>query len=320
MVDKKQLNELLTRYLSGKTSDEENMLVDRWFEKTFSEEATESDQDLLIIKEEILDRIKANKDKVSTGKQFYINQLSLWWKATAAILVMLAGGYWIYTVHSPNEKWLTQSTGNGEQTSITLPDGSHVMINVASSIRYPEEFGDSSREIVLSGEAFFDVVSDPDRPFRVVTEKVSTEVLGTQFNINAYPSGTSQVSVFEGSVKVHAANDRDQSELLRVNQAVSIGNNGELLKHPVNLKMVGAWRKQISYLDGTSLNELATLIDRWYGYKVHFVPKALGDCAFSGKLKMGELEVLLNQIKFIKEIDWQITAENKIVFNGNPCN
>ncbi|AWW28769.1 hypothetical protein DN752_00700 [Echinicola strongylocentroti] len=320
MVDKKQFNDLLTRYLKGKASADESILVDQWFEKHFSEKAEDSDQDLLILKKEILNRIKAKKEKEEKTKHYSIQQISHWWKATAAALLILAGGYWMFTAHSQQEDWITQSTGKGEQLNITLPDGSHVMLNVASEIRYPKDFGDDSREIALSGEAFFDVVSDPERPFRVVAGELSTEVLGTQFNISAYPADDSQVSVFEGKVNVHVTKDSQQEELLVINQAASIDAKGILLKHPVNLKMAGAWRNQMCFLDGTSLKELATLIDRWYGYEVRFEPMALENCAFSGKLKMGELEVLLNQIKFIKEIDWQITEENTVVFKGNPCN
>ncbi|QDH79759.1 DUF4974 domain-containing protein [Echinicola soli] len=321
MVDRKQFNDLLKRYLKGETGKDENKAVDQWFKKSFEGKSIGEHQDLTALGKEILTQISVKLNKTKTGQRKIVNLYTChWWKTAAAIFLLLVGGYWIIAGRYQNAGLLTKSTGNGEQLHLKLPDGSTVMLNVASSIQYPEKFGKDRREVSVTGEAFFKVVADPGRPFHVNTENLVTEVLGTQFNVHAYPSEQSQVDVFEGKVKVYSRANSSQKELLKVNQAASFNDQGKLHKHPANLKMAAAWRERMNYMDNTSLDELGKLIERWYGHKVTFIPHSLGDCTLSGKLKMGELELLLNQIKFIKEIDWEISGNNTIVFKGQQCN
>lgn len=318
MVGKKQFNDILKRYLKGKASKREVFIVDQWFRKSFSKEPEESNLELLSIRKDIWARIEAQKSS-GKGKEASLTYTGFWWKAVAASLIVLIGGYWLMMSQIQQIDWITASTCIGEQRTISLPDGSIVMLNVASSIRYPADFDGESRNIALTGEAFFDVAPDVDKPFVVDTDELSTTVLGTQFNVRAYPSEKTEVSVFEGNVKVGSINSPDQEKLLSANQAASFDDNGTLLKYPANLDLAGAWRNQITYLDETSLKDLAKTVERWYGYQIHFEPKSLEHCTVSGKLKMGDLKVLLNQIKFIKEIDWEIKEENNVVFIGNDC-
>src|SRR5690606_38970298 len=81
---------------------------------------------------------------------------------------------------------LQLTTPNGGQYQINLSDGTLVLLNAASTLTYPAEFGENTREVILDGEAYFEVTKDPEKPFIVRTAKQRIEVLGTSFNINAY--------------------------------------------------------------------------------------------------------------------------------------
>jgi transmembrane sensor len=160
----------------------------------------------------------------------------------------------------------------GMRSHVVLPDGTNLWLNAGSHLRYSIPFTRENREVELSGEAFLDVVKNEKSPFVVRTENTSVEVLGTQFNVNAYPE-TEQIQIalkegkvkfrFQGDngvVKYSELNPNDFLEFDKTDKTVALENT--------NIEKYIAWHQNIMVLDETPMPELARLLEQWYGVKV----------------------------------------------------
>ena len=120
------------------------------------------------------------------------------------------------------------ATKNGVSTKMVLPDGSTVWLNAGSKLDYTKIGSTGNREVQLTGEAFFDVVKNPERPFIIHTSKIDVKVLGTKFNVKAYPEDkTVETSLVQGSVEVFVKNRPGEKYLLKPNQKLVLLNNTE---------------------------------------------------------------------------------------------
>lgn len=177
----------------------------------------------------------------------------------------------------------TLTTPRGGQYRITLPDGTAVWLNAASSITYPTAFTEKVRAVIITGEAYFEVAANARQPFRVdVDGKASVEVLGTQFNVNAYTDENSiRTTLVDGSVRVH---HRQASVVLKPGQQVAIAANGlQLVEHP-DMEMAVAWKNGSFQFDHAHLKEVLRQMARWYDVTVVYEPGS-ADIVFSGEIK-----------------------------------
>jgi transmembrane sensor len=165
------------------------------------------------------------------------------------------------------------STPRAGQFSLTLPDGSHVWLNNASSLRYPVSFTGNSREVELTGEAYFEIAKDASRPFRVAvhsgTRSSTVEVLGTSFNVMAYDDeNTERTTLVEGSVRfVHEGS----STLLKPEEQSVLDEKGSLKTlHNVNVPEITAWKNGYFHFDHASLETTMRQLARWYDIEVEY--------------------------------------------------
>ena len=161
-------------------------------------------------------------------------EIQKWWfdykilgKYAAVVLLFVTAIVSWYLVNQQPEiiktRIVVKETQWGQKLIIYLSDGSEVMLNSGSTIEYPEHFTPDERVVFLNGEAFFKVAKDQNRPFKVITSKLTTEALGTSFNINAYPgSGTVDVSLVSGKVMVY----HDTSKLIQLVPGESANYDG----------------------------------------------------------------------------------------------
>lgn len=182
----------------------------------------------------------------------------------------------------------TISVPNGRVFHLTLPDGTKVWINSASVIRYPVAFTGNQRQVEITGEAFFDVAKNRNMPFRVrVDNKAEIEVLGTQFNINAYENEESlNTTLLEGSVRVSARNAGpwgDQfTQVLTPGQQLQLGEKGAVTVDP-DLEKVIAWKNGLFNFDGVELKNAMKQIARWYDVEIVYKGK-VPEMKFYGKI------------------------------------
>jgi ferric-dicitrate binding protein FerR (iron transport regulator) len=154
------------------------------------------------------------------------------------------------------------STPRGGEYKVTLPDGTRVWLNAGSSMKFPTAFIGKQREVVLTGEAYFEVAKHASMPFVVVTPKDRVKVLGTHFNVNAYSDEAGiKTSLFEGAVQVGNA-------LLRPGQAYI---NGRVIDTDVSQD--AAWKNGLFDFDNKTLEEVMRQLSRWYDLDIVYKDK-----------------------------------------------
>jgi len=190
--------------------------------------------------------------------------------AAAAIVVLATGFIWMFNnLHRQKQiaavPALTKKvTERSEYKYLLLPDSTQVWLNAASSLEYPRQFEKDKREVILSGEAWFDVKHADKQPFIIHTGKVSTRVLGTAFNIKAYP-GRENITVSVSRGKVQVNYEEKEVALLTKGQQVKVGNTGN---HVVEKKTVvtdvAAWQQGSLEYDDETMGDIIADLERIY--------------------------------------------------------
>ncbi|WP_333626293.1 FecR domain-containing protein [Sphingobacterium siyangense] len=171
----------------------------------------------------------------------------------------------------PSKLILELATPLGGIYQITLPDGTKVWLNAGSSLKYPMSFAKNERRVRLEGEAFFEVTKDSARPFKVLSKGQEIEVLGTAFNVNAYPDNTAiKTTLVNGKVKL--SNDKRYSEAIYLlpGQQSTNTNNGKIQLANVDTAPFTAWKEGLFYFDETPLSDALQQIGRWYNVEVKY--------------------------------------------------
>ncbi|MDN5204332.1 FecR family protein [Fulvivirgaceae bacterium BMA10] len=250
------------------------------------------------------------------------------WKRVAAILIVLLVPISVFYLNSelwvketPREQveWIEKVVPYGQKLTTTLSDGSIIKLNAGSRIRFPKQFSTSLREIFLEGEAFFNVERDTSRKFIIHTEKMLTTVLGTSFNIKAYPEDSvAEVAVATGKVLVQSE-DRDGN----IKKSVTLNAN-EMTSHnktdPSLLKTVEfnesefSWRDDILYFDKTPVPELIVMLERWYGKNIRLENDTFKNKTYSGVFENETLKNVLEGIKFEADINYKIKGNDVLIY------
>ncbi|TWF33944.1 FecR family protein [Chitinophaga polysaccharea] len=164
----------------------------------------------------------------------------------------------------------TLTIPRGKQYKVILPDGSQVWLNAASSLHYPTQFPDGERKVELSGEAYFDIVKNDRKPFKVVTEKQTITVLGTAFNVKAYTDESyTKTTLIEGRVKLESPGTNNGGIILKPGEQGML-DDGRLQIKAVDTRENIAWRSDLFYFSNTDLKEVAYQLQRWYDIDVDF--------------------------------------------------
>jgi transmembrane sensor len=161
------------------------------------------------------------------------------------------------------------TTPMGGQYQLTLPDGTHVWLNAASSIRYPTAFTGKERNVEVTGEAYFEVEHDSKMPFYVKVRNETIKDLGTHFNVNAYgDEPVMKTTLLEGAISIGDANS---SKILKPGQqAVISGDNNDKIKieNDVDVEQVVAWKNGLFHYNNASVQEVLRQMSRWYNVQV----------------------------------------------------
>jgi hypothetical protein len=190
----------------------------------------------------------------------------------------------------------TMTTPKGGQYQLTLADGTKVWLNAASSITYPTTFTNKTREVSITGEAYFEVAKNTAKPFIVKTPQEDITVLGTQFNVNAYADEPAmKTSLVEGAVKVGA-------KLLRPGQAYVDGR----VMH-TNIEQDIAWKQGYFYMQGADIKTVMRSIIRWYDVDV----KYKGNISSTFRVQISRNTPLSDVLKIL-----EATGKVKPVING----
>ncbi len=175
------------------------------------------------------------------------------------------------TLDKPVEKvtpaqLMALSVPRGQDYHLTLADGTQVWLNAESRLEFPDRFNGKTREVRLSGEAYFEVKKDAKRPFIVHSDYLTTRVLGTSFNVRVYSSRDAAVTLVNGRVQVKAG---DKAQMLSPGQQTSLAKTGLEVK-TVDTYPITQWKEGFFYFDNQTLFFIMQELSRWYGVNVSF--------------------------------------------------
>jgi transmembrane sensor len=205
----------------------------------------------------------------------------------------------------------TLTTPRGGQFRVTLPDGTAVWLNAASSIRYPTRFAGSERLVEISGEAYLEVASNAQQPFKVkITDGTTINVLGTSFNINAYNDTEQPVTttLISGAIQISKTN---KTVTLRPGQQAQMREEITVSKQ-VDTEQVMAWKNGLFYFKNAPLQEVMEQLSRWYDIEVVYKGK-IPDKKFDGKLdRQLQLSQVIRIMQYM-QLDLRIEAGNRLI-------
>ncbi len=205
-------------------------------------------------------------------------------------------------------------TPRGGKYRLTLPDGSKVWMNAESTLRYPTSFSGDTRDVQLTGEAYFEIAHNPARPFIVEVKDLKVEVLGTHFNIMAYTNEPAiATTLVEGSVRVSSP-----TRVLQLKpglQALQENNGNMKLVEKVDLQQVLAWKNDYFQFDGDRFDRMMRQIERWYDVSVVY-EGTVPNRKFGGKIsRSSPLTDVLKALEW-SDIKFRVTGKTITVTNN----
>jgi len=201
-------------------------------------------------------------------------------------------------------------TPAGGQYQVVLPDGTKVWLNSSSSLKYPVKFSGNERRVTLNGEGYFEVKSDKQKPFRVVSGNQTVEVLGTKFNINTYKDEPAlKTTLLEGSVKVSVDSE---AEILRPGEQ-AVMNGQKINIHTVDTEQIVAWYKGDFAFDGTELSSIMRQISRWYDVDVVYEGDIAG-VKFGGSISRSkDIKEVLKVLAMTQGVNFKLEGRRIVV-------
>ncbi|HEY0899463.1 MAG: FecR family protein [Daejeonella sp.] len=302
-MDKKFFIHLLHKYNNGTATPEERRLLFSYYELFDADPEVPDLSDTgkgQQIKDQVrgniwneIDRLEARQDAPDPGRH------KLWFSLAAAILIVVSAGLYFYPqIPSVNAGRITQSYQNKEHRLINLPDGSTVIVAAGSKLNYPSSFdGFATREVYLEGEAYFDIQHNASKPFIVRTGKVATTVLGTAFNIKAWPLDE-DITVTVNRGKVRLAAGRNTLGILTPNQQITYNKHkADVVKRHVQAAEYLSWKQEDLLLDNVTVLEAAKILEDRFRVSISITEEPVRIKRFTTTFLKGEsLEQVLKSI------------------------
>ncbi len=255
-----------------------------------------------------------------------------WRRVAAAVIILVLGSAAWWYARRGNEE--TRNPGlavnnrheadagemPGKRQIIHLPDGSTVILNENSKLGYPASFNGRTREVSLTGEAWFDIRQDPIHPFLVHTGRITTRVMGTSFDIRAY-GGEETIAVTVTSGKVQVLRENKSLGLLGADQQISFSpKTGEVRKLTVDARSLVAWKPAEMVMNDLSMQEVADRLEQRFAMVIGFANPAIKDCRVTATFSTDDnLAEILTVVCGVSGSSYSI-QNNKIIIDGKGCN
>lgn len=257
--------------------------------------------------------------RISASTQKKNQSISLYslLKYAAAILISIGTSWFAFNYFSPKSDDLLNHVicPPGQISELILADGTHIWLNAETKITYPTQFNKKTRQVKIEGEAFFKVEKDPQRPFIVETKGIQVKVLGTQFNVSAYPEEKYiETTLISGAVELLNSKGKYISALVPGQMACFDSTNRHVSIKEVDTTYFSSWKEGRITFYNERLEDIARKLARWYNVEIVFSNEDIKDFRFSGVfLKDKPLEQILEIMKHAAEIDFtqQLSNDHK---------
>lgn len=343
--------ELLNRYLSNRCTESELKQVLAWFEssgdqeeareyfsqfwESIKDESISSEADYNKILDAVHDRISLQKQmdypkpELSVARSGLGEAFIRHFRNAAAILLIPVLGLSIYFFsmynsvrpdRSASAKSFNEVFSSVDAiTKVVLPDNSVVWLNHSSSIRYPVEFGRRNRNVELKGEGYFEVASNPEKPFVVKADNINVVALGTTFNIMAYPEDNRiETSLIEGRVELQVTSGMQGSKVLEMNPEdliVYARDNGELTRLTIKDDRYFSWKDGKLVFTAEPLSEVVKKLSRWFNADIEILDPRVGDLTLTATFINESLTQVLDLISKVSPVKYTV-SDRDISSNG----
>ncbi len=234
--------------------------------------------------------------------------------ATIAVLITVSGLFIIGQNQVFRKTYTENIAPKGQKSHVILPDGSKVFLNSGSVIRYDNFFGKKYRKLQLTGEAYFEVQRNEKLPFIISTTDVEVEVIGTKFNIMAYPEDEIvETIVTEGSVSVTEIHNQS-SLMLSANQKATFHKKSQiLLLNDVNPSPYTSWKNNLLTFDNENFADVIKKLERWYDVSIQVEGTDSIKDRFTMTIKSESLREVLELISLTTNIEYMIQANHVMI-------
>jgi transmembrane sensor len=297
-----------------------NAVLEKYFESPIPQWEDKSDYG------KILERIHKKILKPQKSKPFYFKFLTIQSLKTAASLILILFSFYILKVSisykesmrlvssiDPIEEMI-RTTAAGEKLRITLPDQTKITVNSLSEIVYYSDYGNIERVVKVKGEAFFEVAHDPKKPFKVISNGITTTALGTSFNV--YARNEYRIALTEGKVSVASADNK--IELLPGNMALWEKMKGPELEFEVtsfDMKKIIGWKDGILFFDNKPLIEILRDLENWYAVEMKIQDGVDINRKVIGSFENKNLKDVLTGLSFSMGFEFDIEGKNVQIKN-----
>jgi len=326
---------LLARYLSGECSEEEKAEVEAWIASDPEKQRlmasmravwdTPDPQPMTSDVSRLWDEI-AEKTGIATkseapgdrSRQGVVVRMVEWFQpkvrryaAAAALLIVASLAYFWTSWDRSASEFRTLAVEGGGRDELTLSDGTRIALDAGSLLRYPEVFNGDTREVFLSGEGYFGVAPDAEKPFVVHANHAVVTVLGTRFNVRAW--GTEQrvtVAVAEGKVSLGSEGRVQEAVEIVKGQGSTLPAAGQPSEpQSVDIEKHMGWMHQEAFFDGAPLHEILYQLERWYNVRFVLEDAAVAAEQLTVHIQAKSLDDVLELISALTGLDYQRTDD-----------
>jgi ferric-dicitrate binding protein FerR (iron transport regulator) len=287
------------------------------------------------------------QDEPPASRGRKVSMKKWYWAAAAIVFFAIAGFVWINNNKGEiKEEAIAQSnevsTRRGSKSTVHLPDGTIVVLNAGSKLTYNKDFGKELREVTLSGEGFFDVKRMSQKPFVIHTESINIKVLGTVFNVKAYPEDKrTETSLIHGSIEVTMKNRPNDKIILAPSEKLVVENNTvvdktvtttkgtEIPEVSINTLMSvnklryneadssvaeTGWVDNKLVFRDESFEDLVRKMERWYDVDIEISDARLREKRLNGTFEKETIDQALEALKILSPFRYEQTG-NKIIIH-----
>ncbi|GAA5221237.1 FecR family protein [Membranihabitans marinus] len=318
--EEENIDQRIDRWLSGHQSAEDRQELESWLS-----ESPENKELLEALEEDIEKKQSLYRDiDVDAAFSDFQNRLPRkkpvllhYWRAIAASVLVVVSGMGYYFYSQPSDiVWTTTD----EAKTLTLPDQSIVELNKYSELSYSTDFNQNNRSVKLTGEGFFQVTPNKDLPFEIQTSIGETKVVGTAFNLQAYPQlKEEQLYVREGKVQYtgHGIRGSLNPILLTPKQGLVFHSTDTVYTRMTDDAYATLWAKIFDF-DRTTLKEIVAALEKAYSTVINIDQPGIEKCRFTGSFQDKELAEILKVISVTLDLKYA-EERNIISITGKGC-
>jgi ferric-dicitrate binding protein FerR (iron transport regulator) len=319
-----KLYSLLNRYITGNISKEEleilkilvgitdeemlgEQLNQLWMEFEMQEKPLETN-----IMEIYKSIEQAHKPQIAYRKSGWFLRI-----AAVSLILLLSGlSTYLYITREngfiPHSRHMVVQTERGQQATIFLPDSSKVRLNVESSLYYKQNYGHSNRQVNLSGEAFFEIVKDEQKPFIVQTEYLAIKVLGTSFNVYSYNYEESiEMALISGKIKITPHSQPENITYLRPDEKLFYNKHtGKIKVEKADNRFETAWLRGALVFRSIPVKDVLKKIERKYGVTIHLNIPTVENDKFTGSIESDYITEVMQILQTHYSFRYKIEGDN----------